>query len=101
MSVELSHRFIKIKSENQQKNPRAIYIEYGIQCKAKDEQDKQEGLIVETKNEMIGVGVVFSDVNQPNEDCEHRHEEENYKRQLGDGFVDPGPRFTHNLPDTV
>ena len=97
MSVELSHRFIKIKSENQQKNPRAIYIEYGIQCKAKDEQDKQERLIVKTKNKMIGVGIIFSDVYQPNEDCEHWHKEENDKRELGNCFVDPAPWFTYHL----
>ena len=30
---------------------------------------------METKNKMIGVGIIFSDVHQPNEDREHGHKE--------------------------
>ena len=40
LSVKLSHRLIEVESENEQKDSRAVNIEYSIQCEAKDEQYK-------------------------------------------------------------
>jgi len=47
---------------------------------------------VETKDKMIGVGIIISDVHQPNEDGEHRHKEKYDERKLGNGIVDPSSR---------
>jgi len=50
---------------------------------------------VKTKNKMIGVGVFFSDVHQPNKDGEQRHEEENHEYEASNvaGAESPDPYF--------
>ena len=40
LSVEFSHGLVQVNAKNQQKDSRAVPVENGIQCKAKDEQDK-------------------------------------------------------------
>ena len=45
---------------------------------------------------MIGVGVFFSDVHQPNKDGEQRHEEEDDERQFGNGVLHEDARPLHN-----
>ena len=71
LSIKFSHCLIEVKTENQKKDSWAVNIEYGIQWEAKDEQDKQEWLIMKAKYEMIGVGIVISDVNHGNEQGEY------------------------------
>src|SRR5690606_1843465 len=85
LSIKFSHGLVQIDPENQQKYSGAVNLEQQVQQQAYDEQDKQEGLIVEREDQMIGVGVVFSDVRQPNEKGEQGQEEKYDQGELGKG----------------
>ena len=50
---------------------------------------------METKDKMIGVGIIISDVHQPNEDGEHWNKEKYDERKLGNGAIDPVTRFSY------
>src|SRR5690606_23283359 len=93
LPIKFSHGLVQVYTKNDDKDTRTANIENGVQYQAKDEQDKQQRLIVKAEDQMIGVGIFFPDVHQPNEDGEHRHEEENDKGEFGNGGVHKPPRL--------
>src|SRR5690606_15808384 len=101
LSIKFSHGLVQIDPENQQKYSGAVDLEHQVQQQAYDEQDKQEGLIVEREDQMIGVGVVFPDVRQPNEKCEDRQEEKYDQGKFGEGGIHIAPRFVEHPADAM
>ena len=97
LAVKPPHCLVQVKPEDQKEDAHRGGAKYGIYHPAKDQQDKHKGLVVETKDQMIGIGMVFTDVNQINEDREDGKEEENHQRDFGDRIVQIGAGLGNGL----
>jgi hypothetical protein len=101
LGIEFSHGLKKGHGKNRQKNPIAVYMENTIDEIANNKQDKQQYRIVKAKDQMIGVTVFFPDIRQPNEEGEHRKEEEYGERKLGDQGTDKTSGAASQFQDAI